>query len=271
MKRSRGFTLIEIAIGLMIMGLAAAGIIGVLSQQAEQRRIADTRARLAQARDALMAFVATRGRLPCPAGIASNGVELAVPQPPPPGTPGGTRFVCATEAGLLPAVTLGLPDLEPGGWFADGWRDHGNPPATLPRVFRYAVTPLAGDAQLTAEGLGFITNTRAAVRAAFDAGQGLFVCSSAVGVAGAPNRCGAAANELSRTAAAVVWSLGNNAADAAMFSADEQQNANMPVPRVVISRTFAPPGAVGGNFDDQVLWIPYTLHLDRLVSMGLVQ
>lgn len=275
-RRQHGFTLIEISIGLMIMGLVTMGLVATLSQQAEQRRLIETRALLTQAREALLAFVSANGRLPCPAVAASSGQEsvLAIVN-------GVTT--CTTSTGFLPAVTLGMPGLDPGGWVTDAWRDSGNPPATLPRVLRYGVAAMAGAGApaanaLTSVALGASTGTnnpatiRGQVQAALGVtGQGLFVCASAAGIGGAGARCGPAANTLAFNAVAVVWSLGANGSVPALYSADETQNAAPGALGVWIDRTYAPQGAVGGNFDDLLTWIPYPLVADRLVKLGYVQ
>ena len=101
--RARGFSLVEIAVGLVILGLSAAGLVAVIGQQSEHRRLVETRASLSAARDALLAYVAANGRLPCPATAGSAGQESRV-------APGSAQ--CTQTAGLLPAVTLGLPGLE---------------------------------------------------------------------------------------------------------------------------------------------------------------
>ena len=49
--------------------------------------------------------------------------------------------------------------------------------------------------------------------------------------------------------AVVLWSLGANAADLANNSLDERQNLNLTVPRVYISRPYAPSNAANGRFD----------------------
>src|SRR6202171_1137370 len=96
----RGFTLIEVAISMVILGLVLTGLVVSLSQQLQQRRLWDTRTALAQANDALMAFITANARLPCPALVGSNGIESTVP---------GFAGRCTAAAGFLPAVTLGLP------------------------------------------------------------------------------------------------------------------------------------------------------------------
>jgi len=265
-RRARGFSLIEIAIGMVILGLSAAGLVLVLNKQSEQRRFVETRGTLTLARDALLAYVAANGRLPCPAVAASGGQEARVA----PNSP-----QCVQAVGFLPAVTIGLPNLDTNGLLLDGWADGGgDDDGSFRRAIRYAVAPLAPTAAsaLTAAGLGNPTLAgRQQVTAAFDNNEGLFVCRGSAGLAGAGNRCGAGANTLSTNAAAILWSLGVNGNAAANWSADELQNANQAVARVVISREYAPPGAQGGEFDDLVTWIPYPLVIDRLLTAGHVQ
>lgn len=260
-----GFTLIEVAVGLVIMGLAAAGMVMVLSKQSEQRKLTETRVALAGARDALLAYVAAHGRLPCPAIAGSNGQESRVA----PGSP-----QCTAPAGLLPAVTLGLAQLDPNGLLLDGFAD-GTLIAGVPaRAVRYAVPALAPTAAnaLTATGLGNPTLAgRQAALAAVNANEAWFVCRSATGLTGAGNRCGNAANTLSSNAVAVVWSTGANGSSAAAWSVDEVQNANLATGNVVISREQMPAGATGGAFDDQVVWIPFPMVIDRLLTAGHVQ
>jgi len=254
-RRSRGFTLVEVAIGMVILAVSAVGLVAVLSQQTEQRRWSETRGSLAGTRDALLAFVTAHGRLPCPATNASAGREADVP------AGSGT---CVQAAGLLPAVTLGLSGIDAGGTLADGWG----------RPIRYGVTPLAGGVlhAMTRPGLGNPALNRPLVTAAFTVqDQGLFVCRSAAGLVAAGNRCGTDANTLSRNAAAIVWSSGANGGEAAAWSVDEQQNANATVARVIVSREAMPAGATGGAFDDIAVWIPYPLIIDRLLTGGHVQ
>jgi prepilin-type N-terminal cleavage/methylation domain-containing protein len=255
---NRGFTLIEVAIGMTILALSAAGLVMVLSAQGEQRRWTETRAALAGAREALLAFATAHGRLPCPATPASGGREADAP-------PGSGA--CVQAAGRLPAVTLGLSGVDAGGWLVDGWN----------RPLRYGITPLAGAVAnaTTRPGLGNPAVNRPLVTDAFAIqDQGLFVCRSAAGLVAAGNRCGSDANTLSRNAAATLWSDGANGGEPAAWSNDERQNAGVAaptVPRVIVSRDAMPAGATGGAFDDIATWIPYPLFIDRLLTAGHVQ
>lgn len=266
MKLQRGFTLLELAIGLVIVGLAVVGAFASITAQAENQRIALTRTLLSESRDALMAFVTTQGRLPCPATLVSNGQESILSN-------AAGIITCTAEQGFLPAVTLGLAELSELGLKNDAWNDGTG--GGSPRALRYAVSNLAAPVAnaLTSPGLGAPASStrRVDVQTSFTANQGLFVCQSSVGLVGAGNRCGNLANTLSSNAAFVIWSLGADAREPAAFSADEQQNANWTVPRVLVSRTFAPVNATGGRFDDIVLWQPFSLVAERLFAGGFVQ
>jgi len=119
-RRCRGFTLVEMAIVLLIMGLLLGGGLTVLSAQIEQQRINDTQRQLEQAREALIGFALANGRLPCPASATiPAGVALAGQEPTPVLAAG-----CANAAGVLPWATLGVSE-------TDAWG----------RRFTYRVTP----------------------------------------------------------------------------------------------------------------------------------
>ena len=61
-----GFTLVEMAVVLLILGLLVAGAIGPLETQLEARDRAAALTLLERARDALYGYAVTHGRLPCP-------------------------------------------------------------------------------------------------------------------------------------------------------------------------------------------------------------
>lgn len=104
----RGFSLIEMAVVLLVVTLLLGGLLVPFATQVEQRRIAETQKALEEIKEALIGFAIRNGRLPCPASAASNGVEVGP--------------LC-TESSLLPWATLGLPR-------ADAWG----------RLYRYRVS-----------------------------------------------------------------------------------------------------------------------------------
>lgn len=268
-KRMSGFSLIEIAIGMAILSLAAVGLIASISKQAEQNKLKETRQSLNLARDSLLAFVGTNGRLPCPALAASNGQESIA------AVVGGT-VTCSAESGFLPAVTLGMSGVDGNGLLNDAFEDGaGQANGTFLRAVRYGTSSLTPPLTyaLQSPGLGDPTaaSRRTDVQASIDLGQGVFVCRQAAGIGVGANRCGNAANTLATNAIAVIWSRGLNGNDLAAYSADENQNANQALARTYVNRNFAPAGATGGAFDDQLVWIAYPILADRLVRGGFVQ
>ena len=108
----QGFTLIEMAIVLLIITLLLSGLLVPLSTQVEQRKIAETQKSLEEIKEALIGFAIINGRLPCPAKSATEGDENVCTGTTPPRT------------GFIPWVALGVPKL-------DAWG----------HVFRYSVTP----------------------------------------------------------------------------------------------------------------------------------
>lgn len=107
-KKTWGFSLVEMAIVLVIIGLLLAGALMPLSAQMEQRRISETQKALDEINQALIGFAVAYGRLPCPApattatGAAGAGLE------PTPILAGG----CANAAGVLPWATLGVNETD---------------------------------------------------------------------------------------------------------------------------------------------------------------
>jgi prepilin-type N-terminal cleavage/methylation domain-containing protein len=106
--RSKGFTLIEIAIVLVVVGLLLSGglvaVSGYIGRQKEQ----ETWKIIERTKTALLAHVVANGCLPCPATLAGNGVEDAT------SAGGAIRCdgTCNTTDGFLPYVTLGISEEE---------------------------------------------------------------------------------------------------------------------------------------------------------------
>jgi len=104
MTRSRGFTLIEMAIVLVIITILIGGLAMPLSAQIQARRIAETKTTLEEARTALLGYamthnatnVPTHHYLPCP-DTNADGREDRV-----------SDTQCAAYRGLLPWVDLGV-------------------------------------------------------------------------------------------------------------------------------------------------------------------
>lgn len=103
-NRSHGFTLVEMAVVLVIVGLMLGGLLIPLSAQIDQQRLNETRKSLAEIQEALIGFAIMHGRFPCPTtqidpAVAGYGEEDAVCTAP------------AAE-GYLPWKTLGLREID---------------------------------------------------------------------------------------------------------------------------------------------------------------
>ena len=103
---SRGFTLAELAVVLVIVGLLLGGLFMPLSAQMNSRNTNDTQKTLNDIRDALLGFAAANGRLPCPALATISDTTAGAGLESPQGGP------CANSAGVLPWVTLGVPETD---------------------------------------------------------------------------------------------------------------------------------------------------------------
>ena len=154
MIRCRGFTLAELAIALVIIGLLLASAFIPLSTQIELRAITDTRRIQENIKDAIIGFAQANGRLPCPAlgttptGSGTAGIEQINTAPA--GNPTNLQTLfpyspCTYSIGVLPWATLGVPETDAWGrrftyrivgTFADGVKTNSanvvNPVSGLP-------------------------------------------------------------------------------------------------------------------------------------------
>lgn len=234
-----GFTLLEMAIVLAIVGLLLSGGMMTFTALQEQRRHKETRLLLDEARDALLGFAVTYGRLPCPASDLSNGVESPV---------GGGACTNPFD-GFLPAVTLGLPGVAADGSLPDAWGLSQN-------RLRYAVTIANAAAHDATTTNGIQSRTMAAFT------PDLQVCDSATGITA--TSCGTATT-LTGNAIAVIYSLGKNAATGGS-GADEAANLNNDT--VFVSHTPTHQGSAGGEFDDLVSWLAPSILYNRMIQAG---
>jgi len=144
MRRSRGFTLTELAIVTTIVALLLASLMYTLSAQTEQRNMDDTRRRLEQARDLVLAFALANGRLPCPARYttsANNSLGLESFCSAATGTCVNTETTTVQSHGncsnyydgYLPAATIGFQTTDSSNFAVDIWGNR----------IRYVVTKTA--------------------------------------------------------------------------------------------------------------------------------
>lgn len=100
-----GFTLIELAVVLVIVALLIGGMLVPLSAQRDIQNTSETQRQLTEIREALLGFAAANGRLPCPdtdndPAAAGYGLEEA------------SCIASLTEEGYLPWKTLGVSQMD---------------------------------------------------------------------------------------------------------------------------------------------------------------
>jgi len=271
---TRGFTLTELAVVLVIVGLILGSVVGSYSSMVNLTKFKDAQTQLNTVSDALLGFASANGRLPCPAvdginyGPAATGNSYGVESP----AGGGTCTVAASSMpglGYVPASTLGLTPVDSQGFLIDPWNN---------RVL-YAVSSSGATYDFTTQG-----NLRTTLTDTLQStpSPNLRICTTSTSMSNPGTTtaaCASAAQTLTNSAAAAVISTGPNGATGGA-GADEAQNlhapgltlANRPFTtkdRVYISHTQSDSGAVNGEFDDLVLWISPALVYNRIMSGGI--
>lgn len=243
-ENAKGFTLVEMAMVLAIVALLLTGLVPTISGQLEQRRSAETKKQLEEIQQALIGFAIINGHLPCPASLASDGLE---------NRSGG---ICngsdATNYdGYIPGATLGLSYLDDRGLVLDAWD---NP-------IRYAITgwnkttaPTQTDVYTTAGGMKTVGLSSLS--------PSLLVCNTATGISGGQCAAGEALTA-DPGVPAVIFSTGKNGAGT---GTDEGENTD--ADKFFVSHTQTADGNPNGEFDDLVVWISNQVLLNKMVSAG---
>lgn len=227
---AHGFTLVELAIVLMIAALLAGGLIVTLSSQMLLRDNRETDQTLAAAMEALIGYAATHTSpttgnpyLPCP-DRTGDGKENR------------TAGECDTEVGFFPWADLGVGQ-------KDAWNNR----------LRYRVRE-----EYANSNTGFTLTLLTGVPR---------VCPSVVDCSGtspAPIATNLAAVIISHGQNGYGATSVSGVAMAAPTSADELENADND--GSYVSRTPSPQGS--NEFDDRVVWLsPYIL-FSRMIAAG---
>jgi prepilin-type N-terminal cleavage/methylation domain-containing protein len=242
MRRDAGFTLAELAIVLLIVGLLIGGLMMPLSAQIDSRNTSDTRRTLADIHEALLGFAAANGRLPCPASATSNGQESFAA--------GGSAANgdCDVSGVFVPAATLGIAPTDQDGFAIDAWGQR-----IRYAVYRGTINSVSDPFSRT-DGIKSATMTAIAAAA-----MQLSVCSTATGISGSD--CGSAV-KLTDKAPVVFFSTGKNAGSAA--GTDESKNLDGD--RVFIFHEPSPSSATNGEFDDLVTWLSPNVLYNRMIA-----
>ncbi len=240
---SNGFTLVEMAIVLVIVALLMAGLLPTISGQIEQRQNNETRKQLDEIQQALIGYAITHGRLPCPASDLTSGIE----DPP---TGGACNHF---NDGFVPAATLGIASVVDSkgnkGFAVDSWGNR----------IRYTVTswssvvPSVPNVFTTANGMSMVGIANLS--------PDLQVCSSSTTGGFSPTSCGPNNALTSPGVPVVIVSTGKNGGTG-MAGAGIDEQANIDNNLTFVSHDFTP------TFDDLVVWVSPNILINRMVAAG---
>ena len=273
-KLPLGFTLVEMAIVLVILGFVLGALLLPLQAQREQISLAQTNITLGNAKQALLGYAQAHGRLPCPATALNNTDAGSQGQENP---LGGTHNIippnpampnCAVAVGFLPAATLGLEPSDANGFVLDAWNNRiryaitadessafGSPRNNNPAQVIDATHPAcAGDSAPD-----FTTTGNMAAVGLVCLAPSLRVCASSVAA-----NCSNTVN-LINNAVAVIYSTGATATQGSVGRPDEL--ANLDGDTVFVSHDISL-AAAPNEFDHLVTWIsPYVLY-NAMIQAG---
>ena len=253
--KQQGFSLVEMAIVLVILGFVLTALLLPLRAQREQAAQLQTINTLETAKQALLGFAQANGRLPCPV-IAGSGI--AVPN---------ASGACTQQVGFLPAATLGLQPIDANGFALDAWNNRIRYAVTQAIVNDIAQTSAPDYAFTTASGMSNsgINSLKPSLRVCATVSTSTLTCSLPVSAA-SPEK-----NYLINNAVVVIYSTGATGS-LVVGGADENENLNpslvsLPnqIDTVFVSHDIT---AAPNEFDHLVTWIsPYVLY-NAMIQAG---
>lgn len=227
--RGRGFTLAEMAIVLLIVALLAGAMLVPLAAQIDQRATSEVKRSLGEIREALVGYAASH--------TATDGKPyLPCPDTDNDGTENRPTAACAAQEGNVPWATLGIGEVDP-------WNNR----------LRYRI-----HASFSNSTAGF----------ALTSVPNLRVCSA--------NGC-AASSILASALPVVFLSHGKNGAGAtnsqgganpAPAAPQTDELANTDGNNDFVSHPPSAAGSAGGEFDDEVAWLPTSILFGRMIAAG---
>jgi len=243
MKINQGFSLIEMAVVLVIIGILIGGMLTVMAEQTNRQRIQLTQQRLEEIKGALLGFAVFKRRLPCPAEN-TLGQEA--------GKSDANGRVCNTydnADGYLPWATLGVEKNDAWGrpfrYRVDGWfsDDSG---------IYYTNTIKPGT---TKELLTLQTRQGNILNIVKDVASALY-----------PNY------DYRSNLVAIIFSCGNNGTPDDQNDADHtpnnDANCTNPGPAGATKNIYIQDTYVEDQFDDILLTLPKSLLINRLAAAG---
>ena len=235
-RAQRGFSLVELAVVLVIIGFLMVSGILAFNAQVDSRNFEENARRLNLAAEMVLAFAIANRRLPCPATAGTTGVEAP--------SGGGT---CTTSFnGFLPAETIGYPYYDSDRYALDAYGNR----------IRYAVASAITSCTGTSTTPHFTSVNNLRANGMTCQPNDLDVCTTAA--------C-AARVVAQRTAVFLVLSTGKNGAITSAYVADESENTDGDM--TFVSRT---PGGGSDTFDDQLLVVPVGVLYSRLATAGVL-
>jgi len=100
-RQHKGFTLLEVTIVVLIVSILLGFTVAIIPKQQELRRYNEADREMDKIIDTIIGFAQVNGRLPCPASIASAGVEDVILLDLP-------NTNCNNHGGFVPVNTLGF-------------------------------------------------------------------------------------------------------------------------------------------------------------------
>ncbi len=258
-KIESGFTLIEIAIVLLIVSLILGYTVAMLPKQQELKRYNQAKAKMLEIKEHLIAFAQINGRLPCP-DANTNGSENALDvSMNATGLAGvdGLSDSCVLYTGRVPSITLGMSgDLDANGNVTDPWGE----------TYWYHISnvaTLAGVVDLVSQNA--IKNAGLVAVAANP--PDLFVCDGSDAATNDNNDADcddvvAVGGEVSNNVSVVLVSTGKDTQPVA----SHMQTENLDLDNVYVHSTFS--DRLGFEYDDLVKWISPNILYSKMIEAG---